>query len=141
MSELEKAVERKNIGNIHFQSGDYAQAVKFYCEAIELCPKSDNVELPKFYQNRAAAYEHLVYAPLTRFAIASFRILYDFCIFEKQKEYQKVIDDCTSALEIDPYYMKSLTRRAKAYVHLAEENNFRHWHFLTYDMCVCVVQL
>ncbi len=61
MSELEKAVERKNVGNVHFQTGDYAQAVKYYCEAIDLCPKSDKAELPKFYQNRAAAYEHLVY--------------------------------------------------------------------------------
>ena len=35
--------------------------------------------------------------------------------FILQKEYQKVVEDCTSALKIDPYYMKALTRRAKAY--------------------------
>ena len=59
-TELEKAVEKKNQGNECFQAGRFEDAVKCYSEAIDLCPKQDKEELPKFYQNRAAAYENLV---------------------------------------------------------------------------------
>ena len=57
---LEKAVQIKNIGNEYFQAGKFENAVKCYSEAIKLCPSKDKDELPKFYQNRAAAYENLV---------------------------------------------------------------------------------
>lgn len=89
-SQLDKAVEKKNLGNQYFQDGVFDLAVKCYTEAIEACPLNDKEELPKFYQNRAAAYENL-------------------------KEYEKVVEDCTNALKIDPFYMKALTRRAKSY--------------------------
>lgn len=59
-TELEKAIEKKNQGNKFFQAGSFEEAIKCYSEAIDLCPKSDKDELPKFYQNRAAAYENLV---------------------------------------------------------------------------------
>lgn len=48
------------MGNEHFQQGKFDLAVECYTEAIEACPTSDTEELPKFYQNRAAAYENLV---------------------------------------------------------------------------------
>ncbi len=51
-SPLDQAVERKNAGNEFFQKGNFAEALKCYTDAIELCPKSDKQELPKFYQNR-----------------------------------------------------------------------------------------
>jgi import receptor subunit TOM70 len=57
---LEKAVEKKNRGNEFFQAGKFDEAVRCYSEAIDLCPKTDKDELPKFYQNRAAAYENMV---------------------------------------------------------------------------------
>ena len=57
---LEKAVEIKNVGNEFFQSGKFEDALRCYSEAISLCPVNDKQELPKFYQNRAAAYENLV---------------------------------------------------------------------------------
>jgi import receptor subunit TOM70 len=47
------------------------------------------MELSTFYQNRAAAYENL-------------------------KDYEKIIEDCSSALELNVKYVKALTRRAKA---------------------------
>lgn len=94
-TELEKAVEKKNQGNECFQAGRFEDAVKCYSEAIDLCPKQDKEELPKFYQNRAAAYENL-------------------------KMYEKVIEDCTNALAIDHNYEKALTRRAKAYENLGK---------------------
>ena len=87
---FDKAVEIKNQGNKFFQQGKFEEAAKCYSEAIDLCPASDKQELPKFYQNRAAAYENL-------------------------KQYEKVIDDCTAALKVDPTYTKALMRRAKAY--------------------------
>jgi import receptor subunit TOM70 len=57
---LDKAVEIKNLGNDFFQNGNFVEAVKCYSEAINLCPQNDKQELPKFYQNRAAAFENLV---------------------------------------------------------------------------------
>lgn len=90
MTPLEKAVEIKNLGNEFFQNGNFSDAVKCYSQAIELCPASDKQELPKFFQNRAAAFENL-------------------------KFYDQVIEDCSKALEIDGNYAKALTRRAKAY--------------------------
>jgi hypothetical protein len=48
------------LGNEYFQQGKFDLAVECYSEAIEACPTSDTEELPKFYQNRAAAYENLV---------------------------------------------------------------------------------
>ena len=57
---MEKAVEIKNLGNEFFQNGSFVDAVKCYTEAIKLCPPDDKQELPKFFQNRAAAYDNLV---------------------------------------------------------------------------------
>lgn len=92
---LELAVEKKNQGNEFFQGGKFDKAVECYSEAILNCPLSDKNELPKFFQNRAAAYENL-------------------------KQYEKVIEDCTSALNLDPNYEKALTRRAKAFENLGK---------------------
>lgn len=89
MGPLEKAVGIKNLGNEFFQNGNFSDAVKCYTEAIKLCPPTDKQELPKFFQNRAAAFENL-------------------------KMYDDVVQDCTFALDIDPNYAKALTRRAKA---------------------------
>lgn len=57
---FERAVDMKNQGNKFFQQGKFQEAAQCYSEAITLCPLSDKQELPKFYQNRAAAYENLV---------------------------------------------------------------------------------
>ncbi len=57
---LSEAIKKKNVGNEYFHKADYEMALKLYTEAINLCPLDDRVELPKFYQNRAATYENLV---------------------------------------------------------------------------------
>lgn len=59
-SPLEKAQSSKNKGNKYFKGGKYAEAIKCYDEAIELCPPEHKVDLSTFYQNRAAAYDQQV---------------------------------------------------------------------------------
>ncbi len=57
---MDEAIDKKNKGNEFFQQGNFEKAAEYYTAAIESCPKNDRQELPKFYQNRAAAYENLV---------------------------------------------------------------------------------
>ena len=57
---LDEAIEKKNKGNEFFQQGNFEKAAEFYTAAIDACPKTDRQELPKFFQNRAAAYENMV---------------------------------------------------------------------------------
>lgn len=73
-----------------FRDGKYDQAIKEYDLAIEKCPQTEINDLSTFYQNRAAAYEHL-------------------------QKWAAVIEDCSKALECNPKYLKALKRRAKAY--------------------------
>ncbi|KAK2580459.1 hypothetical protein KPH14_006201 [Odynerus spinipes] len=86
---LEKAQRYKNEGNVHFKMGKFDEAIALYNNAIEACPTSNKEELATYYQNRAAAYEHL-------------------------KKYSAVKEDCTKALELNPRYAKALLRRARA---------------------------
>ena len=58
---LEQAQAAKNNGNKHFKSGKYDDAIQCYTEAIEVCPSEYKQEMATFYQNRAAAYEQLVF--------------------------------------------------------------------------------
>ncbi|XP_066590629.1 mitochondrial import receptor subunit TOM70 isoform X1 [Prorops nasuta] len=86
---LMKAQKCKNLGNSHFRIGKYDEAIAEYNNAIDACPKENKEELATFYQNRAAAYEHL-------------------------RKYNSVKEDCTKALELKPKYAKALLRRARA---------------------------
>lgn len=61
---LEIAIDHKNQGNKHFQNKEFDKAVECYTDAILSCPQDDTNELPKFYQNRAAAYENLVFSKI-----------------------------------------------------------------------------
>jgi len=95
LSPFEKAVKYKESGNECFKNGRYDAAIELYDKAIEICPKSNNIDLSQFYQNRAAAYEQL-------------------------KKWQNVSDDCTKALELNAKYLKALHRRARAYENLQQ---------------------
>ncbi|RKO91567.1 hypothetical protein BDK51DRAFT_34755, partial [Blyttiomyces helicus] len=79
------AKEAKTLGNQFYQEKKYSQALDLYSQAIKLVP-DDAV----FYSNRAACYSMM-------------------------QNYEKVIDDCTSALTYDAKYIKALNRRAGAY--------------------------
>lgn len=95
LSHLEQSIRWKESGNECFKSGKYDTAIELYDKAIEICPKTNNIDLSQFYQNRAAAYEQL-------------------------KKWKNVADDCTKALELNSKYIKALHRRARAYENLKE---------------------
>lgn len=90
LTPLEEAQKHKNEGNTYFRDGKYDQAIKEYDLAIEKCPSTEINDLSTFYQNRAAAYEHL-------------------------QKWSAVIEDCSKALQCNSKYLKALKRRAKAY--------------------------
>ncbi|XP_069115715.1 mitochondrial import receptor subunit TOM70-like [Argopecten irradians] len=86
---LEKAQAEKNKGNKYFKATRYDQAITCYTQAIRMCPPENKADLATFYHNRAAAYEKL-------------------------KNNKMVVEDCTTALELNNRYIKALTRRATA---------------------------
>ncbi|CAF4355704.1 unnamed protein product, partial [Adineta steineri] len=86
---LTLAIELKNEGNIKYRENKFNEAIVAYTKAIEACPSESKEELSQFYQNRAAAWESL-------------------------KNYSKVIEDCSQAIELNPKYIKCIQRRARA---------------------------
>ncbi|CAF3361547.1 unnamed protein product [Rotaria sp. Silwood1] len=83
------AIELKNEGNIKYREKKFNEAIEAYTQAINTCPVESTEELSQFYQNRAAAWESL-------------------------KIYDKVIEDCSRAIELNPKYIKCIQRRARA---------------------------
>ncbi|CAH0561244.1 unnamed protein product [Brassicogethes aeneus] len=88
-SDFERAQRYKTEGNEMFKRGKYDEAISLYNQAIEAIPEEYKTDLATYYQNRAAAYEHL-------------------------KKWSSVIADCTKAIELNNKYEKALFRRAKA---------------------------
>ncbi|XP_043946010.1 mitochondrial import receptor subunit TOM34 [Protopterus annectens] len=85
--------ELKQAGNDCYKRGQYGQAAVYYSEAIkklEASGKSGREQLSILYSNRAAA-------------------------FIKDGQCSECIKDCTVALEMVPYEVKPLMRRATAY--------------------------
>jgi len=95
-SPFEQARDSKERGNKFFKSQRYERAIELYTEAIEMCPRDKASDLSTFYQNRSAAHEQL-------------------------KNWQGVVEDTTTAIELNPRYSKALLRRAKAYEALDEK--------------------
>lgn len=87
---FEKAKSYKNKGNMLFKDDKYDEAILMYRKAIEECPTDKKSDIATYYQNCAAAYEQL-------------------------KRWSKVKQECTMALELNPKYIKALSRRARAY--------------------------
>jgi len=87
----------KERGNKYFKGGKFEKAIECYTKAIELCEEDSVADQSTFYQNRAAAYEQL-------------------------KDWDKVVDDCTLAIERNSKYAKALHRRAKAYEALDQKD-------------------
>lgn len=85
---LQLARTAKEQGNLHFGKGEWDDAIECYSEAIDVAP-ADSTERAVYFANRAACYS-------------------------KVHEYDAVVEDCTSALGINPEYVKALLRRAQA---------------------------
>ncbi|CAH1711300.1 stress-induced-phosphoprotein 1 [Aphis gossypii] len=78
-----KAEEAKEKGNEFFNKGQFADAVKFYSEAI-----LRNPDEPKYYSNRAACYTKLAAFDLG-------------------------LKDCEKCVELDPKFLKGWIRKGK----------------------------
>ncbi|KAK4507614.1 hypothetical protein PRZ48_001349 [Zasmidium cellare] len=85
---VQKLDKTKEEGNNHFKSGRYPQAVDVYTSALEIDPSNKGTN-SKILNNRAMCYS-------------------------KQKQYQKAIEDCDKAIQLDPSYTKARRTRAKA---------------------------
>ncbi|KAI5619467.1 mitochondrial import receptor subunit TOM34, partial [Silurus asotus] len=85
--------ELKQSGNNSFKTGQYGDAISFYSQAIEVLKKSgqkNQEDLGILYSNRAASYL-------------------------KDGNCSECIKDCSVSLELVPFGIKSLLRRATAY--------------------------
>ncbi|KAG9335111.1 hypothetical protein JZ751_005674, partial [Albula glossodonta] len=84
--------ELKQSGNECFKNGQYGEAACLYTQAIQLLEKSgkNQEDLGVLYSNRAASYL-------------------------KDGNCAECVKDCTTSLELVPFSMKALLRRAAAY--------------------------
>lgn len=96
---LELALKAKQRGNKYFQGKKFEKAISLYSKAIQYYSQVSGGNGAKncavFYCNRAACYANL----------------------DKQ---ENVIEDCTAALELDPFYAKAFARRSAAKEKLGE---------------------
>ncbi|KAK0636332.1 hypothetical protein B0T17DRAFT_625836 [Bombardia bombarda] len=87
-------LERKEYAAKLKEAGNKAYGAKDFAKAIELYSKAVICKPdPVYYSNRAACYNAL-------------------------GEWDKVVEDTTAAITLDPEYIKALNRRANAYDHL-----------------------
>eukprot|EP01102_Stenamoeba_stenopodia_P003603 TRINITY_DN13789_c0_g1_i1.p1 TRINITY_DN13789_c0_g1~~TRINITY_DN13789_c0_g1_i1.p1 ORF type:complete len:253 (+),score=64.05 TRINITY_DN13789_c0_g1_i1:103-759(+) len=89
---LNEAKKLKDEGNTLFAERKYDEAIHCYTQALFVAPPSHK-ECAVFYANRAACYIYLT-------------------------QYDEVVKDCTSALELDVNYVKAISRRGTAYERL-----------------------
>lgn len=85
---VQKLDKMKEEGNTHFKSGRYQRAIDVYNTALEVDPNNKGTN-SKILNNRAMCWTRL-------------------------KQYQKAIEDCDRAVQLDPTYTKARKTRAKA---------------------------
>ncbi|XP_038070731.1 tetratricopeptide repeat protein 1-like [Patiria miniata] len=86
----EEAQTHKTRGNELFKSGEFADAVHAYSQALQHCPLCYKKDRSIMLANRAACKV-------------------------RQEDLEGAITDCTKALELNPLYLKVVLRRAQAY--------------------------
>lgn len=84
----EMALGLKNRGNKYFAAKKYERAIELYTEALSYYPEIER-NCSVFFSNRAACWAGL-------------------------ENYEKVLEDCNSAIKADPIYKKAIGRRATA---------------------------
>ncbi|KAL0277408.1 UNVERIFIED_CONTAM: hypothetical protein PYX00_004701 [Menopon gallinae] len=84
------ATRLKNHGNTLFKEKDYERARVFYTRALKICPLSRSEERAILFSNRAA------------------------CKMSQELK-NEAIADCDRAIELNPTYVRALSRRAKLY--------------------------
>jgi len=82
------ADELKSKGNAAFSSGNYAEAIKYFTEAIAIAPENHIL-----YSNRSGAYASL-------------------------GEYQNALNDANKCIELNPSFIKGYNRKATALQYL-----------------------
>ncbi|CAN8305426.1 unnamed protein product [Cochlearia groenlandica] len=87
---LKRAHDLKEEGNKKFQAKDFAAALDYYTNGLNLIPKT-HADRAVFHSNRAA------------------------CLMQmKPIDYDNVIAECTMALQVQPGFTRALLRRARA---------------------------
>lgn len=96
VDEMVDAETLKEQGNSEYKAGNYAKAVNFYSQAIQLSPSH-----APFYGNRSAAYL-------------------------MQENYRRALDDTQHALRLDDKFVKCHMRAAKCHIALGNVPSARH---------------
>lgn len=84
------AEEKKNAGNDQYKAQNYRQALRYYSDAITLCP-----DIASYYNNRSACYMMLC-------------------------DFQLALQDVQQAIRIDPSFEKAYIRAIKCYLTLGD---------------------
>ena len=95
---LKSLTKKKLEADTYYKARDYTEAARVYTEALTL-PGCDGVYRAKVFFNRACAYANT------------------------RKDHEKVIQDCTDAIVLDPQYVKAILRRANSYLVVGEEES------------------
>lgn len=90
---LEEAKKMKAEGNQLFGAMKFDEAIVVYSNALQVCPLAYEKDRAMIYSNRGA------------------------CKIKLEK-FEKALEDCSKALELDPNYMKCLCRRADIHMQL-----------------------
>ncbi|KAL7985529.1 mitochondrial import receptor subunit TOM34 [Crotalus tigris] len=117
MAPASRIADLKQAGNEQFRNGQYGQAAALYARALELLEAAGDVnteEKSVLYSNRAACYL-------------------------KDGNCSLCIKDCSAALDLVPFGIKPLLRRASAYEAL-ERYNLAYVDYKTVLQIDCTVQ-
>mmetsp|Transcript_22985 Transcript_22985/g.32383 ORF Transcript_22985/g.32383 Transcript_22985/m.32383 type:complete len:497 (+) Transcript_22985:329-1819(+) len=84
-----------------YKARHFQDSINAYTDALELCPTlGGNTFRAKLYFNRASAHANM-------------------------RNHSKVIQDCTSAIQLDNAYLKAYIRRAASYLLIGEESDIQ----------------
>ncbi|CAG2164785.1 unnamed protein product [Oppiella nova] len=86
----QKCIELKSSGNEWFRQEMYDKSIEVYTEALDVCPDEFARDRAVVHSNRSAALMHC-------------------------HRLEEALNDCNSAIDLDPIYVKAILRRAQIY--------------------------